>query len=113
MKKLPHLNRRLTLQERVTAPDGSGGFDVTWSDLGTLWADMRVTRGTERVVGGRISQSVSWRIRVRSAPIGAPSRPLPEQRFTEGDRVFTILAVSELPDTDQYLECWAEEGTLA
>lgn len=113
MKTPPQLNRKLTLEERVTTPDGSGGFAVQWSPLGDLWADMRATRGNEQIIGRRETQSLAWRIRVRSAPIGAPSRPKPDQRFVEGTRVFTILAVSELAGTDLYLDCWAEEGTLA
>jgi len=47
---------------------------------------------------------------VRGAPVGAASRPRPDQRFREGDRVFAILAVSEFDATGRWLECWAEEG---
>ena len=112
MTPVPNLSRKLTLEERVMTPDGAGGFDVSWVALGVVWADMRATRGTERVAARRTAPSLSWRILVRAAPDGAPSRPKPEQRFTEGNRVFTIMAVSEMPGTDQYLECWAEEGTL-
>ena len=113
MSKQPHLSRKLVLEDRVQTPDGAGGFTVSWVPLGELWADMRATRGNERVIGRRTVPSLAWRIRVRAAPVGAASRPKPEQRFVEGTRVFTILAISELAGSDLYLDCWAEEGTLS
>ena len=107
----PLLNRALELQDRQLAPDGSGGFVVSWQSLGTLYADIVSRRGTERIIGGRMVPSVTYIITVRAAPKGAPSRPEPEQRFVDGARIFTILAVSEADRHGGYLECWAEEGT--
>ena len=43
--------------------------------------------------GGVILSNTAYRITVRSAPYGAPSRPAPEQRFREGTRVFRIEEV--------------------
>ena len=113
MTERPNLTRKLELQESVATPDGAGGFDVQWTTLGELWADMRASRGRESLVGARASSSVVWRIFVRAAPFGAPSRPTPNQRFVEGSRIFTILSVAEVTGHELYLECWAEEGSLA
>ena len=74
---------------------------------------LRASRGKESLVGARSSSSVVWRIFVRAAPVGAPSRPTPKQRFVEGSRIFTILSVAEVSGQELYLECWAEEGSLA
>lgn len=113
MKTRPNLTRKLALQERSVSPDGAGGFDTQWITLGEMWADMRPSRGTERVIGARTSTSIGWRIFVRAAPVGAPSRPTPQQRFVEGSRIYTILSVAEVTGQELYLECWAEEGSLA
>lgn len=104
------LDRSLDLEERVSTPDGAGGFDVTWQRLGTHWAQVVPRSGKERSVGGRVVPSNAYRIFLRAAPVGAPSRPRPEQRFRDGTRVYSILAVAECNNHNQYLECWAEEG---
>ena len=54
-----------------------------------------------------------YRIVVRGAPVGAPSRPRPEQRLREGGRVFYILTVAEHDADGRYLEIVAEEGVLS
>ena len=109
----PTLNRRLDLEDRVVTPDGAGGFTVSWSKLGVLPATVRPRTGTERTIGGRTVSRTGFRITVRAAPVGAPSRPKPEQRFRDGTRVYDIRAVSENSESALYLDCWAEEGVDA
>ena len=110
----PVLNRLLTLEDPVRSPDGAGGFDVTWTTLGALWAGIKPGTGRERAGrGGATMSRVPVRITVRAAPMGAPSRPRPEQRFRDGDRVYHILAVAEADPGARYLICHAEEETVA
>ncbi len=104
------LTRKLQLEERTNLPDGKGGFTVNWQVLGALWANVDARSGREAMLGERDHSRVRYRIIVRGAPIGEPSRPRPDQRFREGSRVYSILAVSELDPMGRYLECWAEEG---
>jgi head-tail adaptor len=106
---LPELNRALTLEGPVTAPDGAGGYAKSWTVLGTLWAE--VLPGTGRDTAGEdVTQSmVPYRITVRAAPFGTPSRPLPKQRLRDGVRVFRILAVTERDGDARYLTCFARE----
>ena len=54
-----------------------------------------------------------FRVFLRAAPQGSPQRPRPDQRLTEGDRVFTILAVSEADAAGAYLVCHAREEVPA
>ena len=106
----PRLTRKLTLEERQRAPDGMGGFDGAWVALGTVWAELRPRSGREGDVGGLAAQRQPWRIVLRAAPAGAPSRPRADQRFREGARVFNILSVAEADADARYLICTAEEG---
>jgi len=105
----PRLNRRLTLEGAVRSPDGAGGFSESWTALGVLWAEVTARTGRERAEAGVPVSTVSYRIVVRSAPVGAASRPMPGQRFREDTRVFVILAVSELGSEARFLTCFAEE----
>lgn len=106
------LTRKLTLEERASTPDGSGGFDVTWISRGTLWAEISARSGREDFLSGEIRPRVRYRIIVRAAPVGAPSRPRTDQRFREGLRIFDILTVAEHDVHGRYLEIVSEEGVL-
>ena len=109
----PRLDRYLTLEEAQSVPDGSGGFTQSWVPLGDLWAEIRPGTGSERAGDFITVSRVPYRITVRSAPAGAPSRPKPDQRFREGDRLYRILAVSDRDDRGRYLTCFAEEEVAA
>ncbi len=56
---------------------------------------------------------MKYRILVRGAPPGSPSRPRAEQRFRDGSRVFDILTVVDQAPDGRFLEIQAEEGVLS
>jgi head-tail adaptor len=106
------LTRRLVLEERELQPDGAGGYAVSWVPRGTLWAEVTARSGREEFVGGQAVPRARLRIVVRAAPVGAASRPRPDQRFREGARVFDILTVTERDARGAYLDIVAEERVL-
>lgn len=107
------LDRALVLEAPVRVADGAGGFALNWTALGTLWAE--VVAGTGRETAGEelLRASVPYRITVRAAAVGAPSRPRPEQRLRDGARIFTILAVAERDAEGRYLTCFSREEVPA
>lgn len=101
--------RRLTLEERQTAPDGAGGFSVTWTALGVVWADM-APGASGLIAGGDTPLArVTWRITIRAEPEGRAARPRPGQRFRDGERLFAIRAVREADASGACLTSIAEE----
>ncbi|MGH1465770.1 MAG: phage head closure protein [Cognatishimia sp.] len=113
--KMPELNRKLTLQDAQKVTDEAGGYTETWIDLGTLWAEVKARTGRERArarKGVGLSR-VDYRITVRAAAFGAPSRPVAGQRFREGTRQFRILAVTEQDTSARFLTCFATEEIVA
>ena len=109
---MPRLNRELALEAPMRAPDGAGGFNESWHELGRLWADISARTSRERDASGLPLAQVRYRITVRSSPVGTDARPLPEQRFREGDRVYRIEAVAERDPEGRYLTCFAREEVL-
>ncbi len=109
----PRLNRKLVLEGNLRSPDGAGGFTETWVPLGTLWGEVKARTGRERAEAGTPVSTVSYRIVVRAAPVGAPSRPGPQQRFRDGTRVYVIQAVSEHDPEGRFLTCFADEEVAA
>lgn len=103
------LSHKLVLEHPVQADDGAGGYTRNWAPLGTVWADLRI--GTGRATGGQevALSRITYRITVRGAAQGAPSRPKPGQRFRDGTRVFAINAVTEVVPGGAYLVCYAQE----
>ena len=108
-----HLNRKLTLEAPVRVLDGAGGHSETWAVLGTLWASVKAGTGREAASEFVTLSTVPYRIVVRASPDGSESRPKPEQRFRDGNRVFRILAVSEYDAQARYLTCHAREEVAA
>lgn len=107
------LTRALVLEEPQEVADGAGGFGVTWVALGVLWAEVKPGAGREAAGEEVLVSTTLTRITVRGAPEGSPQRPRPEQRFREGDRLFTILAVTEADPAGRHLTCFAREEVAA
>lgn len=105
----PHLNRALVLEAVVRSPDGAGGFSSAWTALGTLWAEVLPGSGSDTLGEERMLSAVPYRITVRGAPVGSPSRPVAGQRFREGTRLYLIQAVTERDPFGRYLTCFARE----
>ena len=107
--KAVKLTRRLTLEEAQRLADGAGGFSVVWTALGALWAVVLPGSGRETAGEEVVLAAVPYRISVRGAEIGSTARPKPAQRFRDGTRIFTILAVTERDPEGRHLLCFAHE----
>ena len=107
------LNRKLVLEEAERVPDGAGGFVEVWYALGVLWGHVKAGTGREEAAGFATLATVPYRITVRAAPVGAASRPKPDQRFRDGGRLFRIMAVTEDEGAGTYLVCFAREEEAA
>ena len=103
------LNKELTLESPALNPDGAGGWVQTWVVQGTLWTQVIAASAREKATNLATRSTVRYNILVRGAPEGAPSRPRPEQRFTDGARIWRITAVKEADTRGLYLICHAEE----
>lgn len=113
MAGAPNLNRKLVLEQRVAAPDGGGGVIEAWQSVGSHWAALKALSAREVVAGERPAARVTHKLTIRSAPPGSPRRPLADQRFRLGGRIFAIKGVAEADEAGAYLVCWVEEGGLS
>ncbi|WP_340109105.1 head-tail adaptor protein [Pikeienuella sp. HZG-20] len=107
------LTRRLVLEERSAAPDGAGGVMEAWVERGVHWAAISPASARESAIGSRPVSTVTHKAFIRFADYGAPGRPVADQRFREGERVFAIRGVTEADDRRERLICWLEEGVLS
>lgn len=65
MMQAGRLNRRVTLQAPGTAEDELGQPIPGWTDVATLWADIRMKSGLESIKAGAPVSVVQASIRVR------------------------------------------------
>lgn len=106
----PAMNTELILEEQQRVADGGGGYEIVWTPIGTLWAEVKSASARERLIGGREARELSHQIVVRGAPEGSPRRPTVQRRFRSGSRVFQIRGVAEADPRGRYLTCWTEEA---
>lgn len=107
------LNRALLLEAPQETGDGAGGRYKAWVVLGTLWAEVRPGAGNQAAGEEVVLARTTCRIVVRGAPVGSSQRPKPGQRFREGTRLFSILAVFEADAEGRFLTCYAREEVAA
>ncbi|MEM9046927.1 MAG: head-tail adaptor protein [Pseudomonadota bacterium] len=105
----PALTHQFTLETPVESPDSGGGFSRSWNPIGILWGAVTTRSSREELAGLRPAAKIRHRVVVRSAPIGSPQRPRPEQRLRRGDRIFAILGVVD-HEMQGYLRIDVEEG---
>jgi SPP1 family predicted phage head-tail adaptor len=100
------MRERLTLEQPVRTPDGAGGATVAWQPVTEVWAHVRPISGDERLrhdqVAGRLTHEVWIRHRTGIAPA---------MRFTQGARIYEIVAILELGRRSR-LTCLCEERSL-
>ena len=103
------LTSRLVLERLNAVPDGAGGSHETWVPVGTLWAEVKSRSGREGLGDAGQVSVTGFRITVRGHPQGHSARPLPEQRFVDGGRVFRINSVTEGDPGGWHLLCICDE----
>ncbi|MEG0632204.1 MAG: phage head closure protein [Pseudomonas sp.] len=59
------LRHRCTMQEPERVPNGSGGFLVTWVEVGKMWAEITMPTGRVSPVAEQLKVVVTAEIRVR------------------------------------------------
>ena len=106
------LNRALVLEAPERVADGAGGFAENWAAQGMLWCSVRAGSGREAEAAGLSVSSVPYKVTVRAAPVGSPSRPVPGQRLRDGGRIFRILAVAEADAAARFLTCTVREEVV-
>jgi len=105
---LPKLTVKMTLQNPVRSPDGGGGYNTTWADLGTHWAQLSYRTG--RTGSGETSPVARQPVEItlRATPPDHPMHPKPGQALVQGARRYIVSAVSPNGPTPLYLTCLAE-----
>lgn len=97
--------QRLYVQQETPVADSAGGNAMSWTTINTVWASVEPISGWERLQAGKLTGSITHRIRMRY-----DSTLTPDMRFVLGSRVFNIRAILNAQERNHSFEVLAEEG---
>ena len=86
------LDRRVTIQQFTSSSNEFGEVIETWTDLATVWANVRELRGEERVESARLTAVVDTYFTIRYR-----TDVEPKMRLSYEGELFDIIEVLELP----------------
>lgn len=105
------LNKRVTFERNVTAPDEGGGSTSAWTGVATVWGGFQPERGRERLEAGRLEAAVAGTLTVRSSSmtraIDASCRVV-----IDGDR-YAIRSIVDPTQKREWLEMVVEKGVAS
>jgi SPP1 family predicted phage head-tail adaptor len=98
-------NRRLSLESPVEEADGAGGVTRTYEQIALLWAAVTPLTASAEIAADARGAKVTHRIVIRAGRT-VSSR----DRFTEGARIYRVIAARESDDR-RLIEITAEQQT--
>ena len=99
------LNKRIKIQSKVNIDNGFGGYSETWSDLKTLWAEIRPILNTESFEADQIIERTNFIITIRYF-----NSLTTQHRIKYGERIFNIIGIINPLENKQIMEINAEEA---
>jgi len=106
------LNKRITIQTPTQTADDMGGFNVTWSDLSTIWGGIWPVSAAEMVRSMQATMEITHRIRIRYQRYEI--KPSYRIKFTDtvkGTRYFNIASIVNPDERQEWLDILAKEIT--
>lgn len=99
------LRERITIQSETSTSDGGGGYTVGWSNVATVWAQVKPQRGNEALEAMQMRDTQLYDVIIRYR-----TDVLPKNRITWNNRIFNIRAVMNKDERDKYLTLVCEDG---
>lgn len=101
------LRRRVTIRRQTRVAKESGGFETTWADLATVWAEVIGLNGREAVIGHALQGVSYYRITIR---FGADVIDADQLRYGAID--LNIRSVSDPDGRREQLLILADTGSV-
>lgn len=93
------LNNTFTVERRLRASDGQGGWMIVYEEVGTLLGRIRPTTATERVVAESEEEQITHVLYCRTTEDVARG-----DRVTVGDLAVEVLGIREPSEADEHWE---------
>lgn len=104
------LDQRVELQYPVKAPNGQGGYDITWEPHLPVWAKVKPLTGGERSQADRLAAEGGYMVTIRNLGISKDVNETWRVRWLNEDRIFNIRFVHDAGQRDIYRMIDCESG---
>jgi uncharacterized phiE125 gp8 family phage protein/SPP1 family predicted phage head-tail adaptor len=101
------LRKRVTFQTETPTTDNAGGYALAWTNVITVWADIKPSSGNKYFVDGHLEGHITHHVTIRYQT-GITT----DMRMVYSSRLFNIRAVLNADESNQWLELLVEEGTV-
>lgn len=99
------LRHKVLIQRLNKTADEAGGWEKSWSSIGSTWAYMRASGGGERFFGDRLNMEIRY-----TATIRYRADLLPSDRIIFEGKPYQIRSIIDLEFKKKWLELSLEEG---
>lgn len=99
------LRKRITIQSETPSTDNAGGYALAWTNVVTVWADIKPVSGQKIFTAGHLEGHVTHHVTMRYQ-----SGITTDMRMIYNSRAFNIRAVLNTDESNRWLELLVEEG---
>ena len=97
-QRIGNLRERVTLLHEETTPDGHGGFETEYVEIGTVWARVEPVKDGEQFIAGGIQNITDVLVHIRRRDdLDTTSR------LTWEGRTFNIKGIRNLDERGRFL----------
>lgn len=101
-KNIGKFLNKVTIQSESLTQDGAGGWDNTWTDVHSVWADIEPSTGSESLEAEQLLGKSPFKFTMRySSEVAGIDN---QHRIKWGDRYFNIHSVVNLNEEKEFLE---------
>lgn len=112
--RISRLQQRITVQRRSSTLDAYGQEINSWTDIGTVWAEVKPMSGAEKMRANAmvVESQLTHRVTVRYSALFLPSIQADAWRILFGTRVFNITSSMNVDEEDKLIIFDCTEGSL-
>jgi SPP1 family predicted phage head-tail adaptor len=112
--RISRLQQRITVQRRSSTLDAYGQEINSWTDIGTVWAEVKPMSGAEKMRANAmvVESLLTHRVTVRYSALFLPSIEADAWRILFGTRVFNITSSMNVDEEDKLIIFDCTEGSL-
>ncbi len=105
--RIGELRKQITIQAELPTADGAGGYALAWTDIATVWADIKPVSGNKVFVDHHLEAHVTHEITMRYRSDLAPTA---DMRVLYNNRLFNIRSIINTGESNQWWQLLVEEG---
>jgi len=112
--RISKLQQRITIQRRSSTLDAYGQEINSWSDIGTVWAEVKPLSGREKMRTNAmvVESQISHQVTVRYSTLFLPSTTADAWRILFEARIFNITASWNVDEASKIIIFDCTEGSL-